>query len=119
LDAIFSINEKIELIKFKQVEILKLKRNKSDEKKCTEEEEKMKTLIYELIPEINFRYIQIKKPYFTFEKNWNEDWKSLIDFLYTALASDAISKPFRESMEEIDKVWDKILAEKNIQRLKN
>ena len=42
LDAIFSINEKIELVKFKQVEILKLKRNKSDEKKCTEEEEKMK-----------------------------------------------------------------------------
>lgn len=133
LEAIFTITEKFEWIKLKELEIKKIKRDKKErevinrkkevinnedeviaklEEEIAKKEVEIKRLIYELLSEVRYRFTQIKKPYLMDETDWNESWINLYN-----RTEDALSGSFDMYKKLIDEAWNEILKSKNIQSI--
>ena len=116
LDAVISITEKIEWVKLKQLEINKIERDKNgidniDEKRDKEEEKKRK--VYELLSEVRYRYTQIKRPFLTDKKNWQQSWSEFHDYIESAYTDS-----FKTYEDDIDDAWKKILKYSKIPTIK-
>ena len=104
LDAIFSINEKLEYIKLQKVLDV--------EKKASKGEGNESELIHKLLSEVRSRFHQIKKPFFMDDTNWNKNWINLYKHIEYAFKDG-----FDMRKDKIDDTWNKILESKNIRSL--
>ena len=124
LEGIFSITEKIELVKLKDFEIKKLNREISrlkstvteieefnrKKKEMSKKKGEIKSLIFDLLSEIRYRYSQIRKPLLMDKTTWNNNWVELYKY-----SEKAFFDSFRIWNKHIDKAWEKILKSKDIQ----
>jgi hypothetical protein len=104
LEAIFSINKKLEIVKLNKV--LTIEKNESDGMRSESK------LIHELWSEVRFRFHQIKKPPFMDNTDWNNNWINLYEYIKQAFEDD-----FDMYKDKIDDTWNEILRKKDIQSL--